>query len=97
LNTDTEPRNEDEFFDIYSTASGFYTGTASCTSLLDDISWLAGGRCGERGWINDSSSQNSLRGHVPRPGRHKMEGVNLTKIYCKHFCKSHNVSQYIVV
>jgi hypothetical protein len=23
--------------------------------------------------------------------RRKMEGVNLTKIYCKHFCKCHNV------
>jgi hypothetical protein len=23
-----------------------------------------------------------------------MEGVNLTKIYCKHFCKCHDVPQY---
>jgi hypothetical protein len=23
-----------------------------------------------------------------------MEGVNLAKIYCKHFCKCHNVPQY---
>jgi hypothetical protein len=25
-------------------------------------------------------------------GGRKMEGVNLTKIYCKHICKYHNVS-----
>jgi hypothetical protein len=26
--------------------------------------------------------------------RRTMEGVNSTMIYCKHFCKCHNVPQY---
>jgi hypothetical protein len=29
--------------------------------------------------------------------RRTMEGVNLTKIYCKHTCKYHNVSPYTTI
>jgi hypothetical protein len=29
-----------------------------------------------------------------RGQRRMMEGVNLTKIHCKHFCKCHSVPQY---
>jgi hypothetical protein len=32
--------------------------------------------------------------------RRMMEGINLTKIYCKHFCECHNVlpvKQYMII
>jgi hypothetical protein len=32
------------------------------------------------------------RGGRERRGGRAMEGVNLTKIYCKHICKYHHVS-----